>query len=262
MDNEDKDVVNLFDEGDEQLEKAVTAPVVDNQAPSFEVPKKFEGKSVEDVIESYINLEKESGRKSNEIGELRKLTDDILRKQGTQDNSVNEFINESVEDDFDYFDDPAAAVEKAIANNPRMKQWEAQVQSDNQAKAHNDLIALHGDADEVVTSEEFNHWIQGSSGRLKMLQDAHNNNDVELASDILSMYKNVKGTTNDEARTERDAVASRELRSASIERGQPATSSKPMYRRADLIRLKVEDPGRYAGMSKEINEAYADGRVK
>ena len=261
MDNEEE-IVNLFDEGDAEPIQAVTATVVPDEAPAFEIPKKFEGKSVEDVIESYINLEKDNGRKSNEIGELRKLTDDILRKQVAYSPDENEFINESAEEDFDYFDDPAKAVDRAIANNPRMKQLEAQIEADSHKKAHDDLIASHSDADEVVASDGFNQWIKGSNGRLKMLQDAHNSKDVELASDLLSMYKQTAGVINEEARTERDAVAAQELRSAVVERGQPSPNSKPVYRRADLIRLKVEQPSRYEGMAAEIREAYADGRVK
>jgi len=35
-----------------------------------------------------------------------------------------------------------------------------------------------------------------------------------------------------------------------------------MYRRSDLINLQVTDPNRYASLSEEIQEAYAEGRVK
>ena len=40
-----------------------------------ELPKKFQGKSSTEIAEAYENLEKELGRKGQEIGELRKLTD-------------------------------------------------------------------------------------------------------------------------------------------------------------------------------------------
>ena len=46
-----------------------------------ELPKKFQGKSSTEIAEAYENLEKELGRKGQEIGELRKLTDSYLQSQ-------------------------------------------------------------------------------------------------------------------------------------------------------------------------------------
>jgi len=263
MDNEEE-LVNLFDDGDGQPSRAAPSTGVDDleDSISFNMPSKFEGKTKEEIAQAYTNLEKENGRRSNEVGELRKLTDDILRKQVTQSNSADEFINESTYDEPDFFDDPDAAVQKALADNPRLKMLEDRMMKDVQKNAHAELIASHSDADEVVASPEFNHWIQGSSGRLKMLQDAHVNHDVALAGDLLDMYKATGGGVDDKARARRDANASAELKSASMERGRPSVNSKSVYRRADLIRLKIEDPQRWDAMSKEIRQAYADGRVK
>ena len=46
--------------------------------PTSDIPDKFSGKSVEDIVKSYQNLEQELGRKSQEIGELRQLSDSCL----------------------------------------------------------------------------------------------------------------------------------------------------------------------------------------
>jgi hypothetical protein len=35
-----------------------------------------------------------------------------------------------------------------------------------------------------------------------------------------------------------------------------------VYRRADLIRLKMQDPNRYDALSDEIMQAYQEGRVR
>jgi hypothetical protein len=52
------------------------------------------------------------------------------------------------------------------------------------------------------------------------------------------------------------------LKSATTE---SRTSTSPgggkTFRRADLIRLKMEDPNRYESLQDEIYAAYADGRV-
>jgi hypothetical protein len=39
-------------------------------------------------------------------------------------------------------------------------------------------------------------------------------------------------------------------------------TSKKVYRRADLIRLRLENPDRYDALSDEIMKAYSEGRVK
>ena len=41
-----------------------------------------------------------------------------------------------------------------------------------------------------------------------------------------------------------------------------STAGKKIYRRADLIRLRTNDPQRYESLQDEILQAYAQGRVK
>ena len=55
---------------------------------------------------------------------------------------------------------------------------------------------------------------------------------------------------------------SKALKTAAVQQGGTGESTKPVYRRADLIRLRMQDPSRYESMAEEILQAYADGRVK
>jgi len=41
-----------------------------------------------------------------------------------------------------------------------------------------------------------------------------------------------------------------------------STGTGKTYKRADLIRLKMQDPMKYESMQDEIYAAYAEGRVK
>jgi hypothetical protein len=52
------------------------------------------------------------------------------------------------------------------------------------------------------------------------------------------------------------------MKAAAVDTGGAGESSKKIYRRADLIRLKMTDPNRYDALSDEIMQAYSDGRVK
>ena len=254
--------VNLFDDGkpQEKTLEAVIEPVV-NESPSFEVPDKFKGKSKEEIAESYVNLEKEAGRRANEVGELRKLTDQILQQQVAQGAAPqqNEQVNEVGFDDF--IDNPAAAVDQALANNPRLKALEENLINQRGLAAKAQILERHSDVDEIMASPEFQTWITETPTRSKLLQEAHASQDVDLASDVFTMYKQTRQTATEEARVERDSIAKADLKKAAVETGTAPASTKPRYKRSDLIRLKIEQPNRYEAMSAQIRLAYAEGRV-
>jgi hypothetical protein len=44
--------------------------------------------------------------------------------------------------------------------------------------------------------------------------------------------------------------------------GNRNKGTKKVYRRADLIKMKMQDPNRYMAMQDEIMAAYQEGRVK
>jgi hypothetical protein len=52
------------------------------------------------------------------------------------------------------------------------------------------------------------------------------------------------------------------LKAAGVDTGGTGESSKKIYRRADLIQLKLRDPDRYEQLQPEIMAAYAEGRVR
>jgi hypothetical protein len=47
-----------------------------------------------------------------------------------------------------------------------------------------------------------------------------------------------------------------------VDTGGTGEATKRIYRRADLIRLKMNDPARYEALQPEIMAAYQEGRVK
>jgi hypothetical protein len=59
-----------------------------------------------------------------------------------------------------------------------------------------------------------------------------------------------------------EATRKTNLKAAGVDIGGSGESGKRVYRRADLIRLKMTDPNRYEALSDEIMQAYSEGRVK
>jgi hypothetical protein len=62
----------------------------------------------------------------------------------------------------------------------------------------------------------------------------------------------------DNAKQTRDA----QMKTAMVNTAGTGETSKKVYRRADLIRLRLENPDRYDALQDEIMKAYSEGRVK
>ena len=255
---------------EEQDPNVTEAPAYADTAPEPVkdiVPEKYKGKSLEDIVHMHQEAEKLIGRQAQEVGESRKLLDQYLKQQlETKHDS-----QPSKAQEIDWFEDPAKAVNKAVENNPILKQLQEQQAHQAQAVALNTIEKAHPDFASVANSEDFAQWVQGSKVRMQMFTNA-NNYDVDSALELLDTYKSLRNIKQQKVETTRAAdeslkkveeeSRSKSLKAASVQQGGTGESSKPIYRRADLIRLRMQDPNRYDSMADDILQAYADGRVR
>ena len=224
-----------------------------------ELPKKFQGKSSVEIAEAYENLEKELGRKGQEIGELRKLTDSYLQSQISSQSQQT-----TTSEPADFYDNPEEAVRQIIDNHPRFKEFSEQTQQQQAALTAQQLEKAHPDFQEVITDGGFQEWINGSKVRQRLYKEA-DSYDFDAANELLTTWKERQMISktkevNESKKTKRD-VAMKTGEGVSRASGE-STAGKKIYRRADLIRLKQTDPKRYQSLEDEIYEAYAEGRVK
>ena len=247
-------------------EETLEAGEAETQEPAFEVPDKFSGKSVEDIVKSYQNLEQELGRKSQEIGELRSLSDSFLKaeisRNEPQTSQATQNSNNETEEDF--FEYPNKAVNSLIEKHPKFQefqQFQAQ-QQQNTSKAQ--LEKTHPDYIDIVQDSGFQDWVQASKFRTDLFKEADAYN-YDAADELLTHWKerSVIDKTA-EVKEQQEATRKKALKSSKTESRSSAesTAGKKTYRRADLIRLKATDPNRYADLADEIYSAYAEGRVK
>ena len=233
------------------------------------VPDKFAGKSLEDVISSYENLEKELGRKSQEIGELRKLSDSFLQAEMVRNQQTNLQDNQAKPeketlDEYDFFADPDKAVNQAIENHPRFQEFQRFQQQATQQATRSKLEQSHPDFGDIIKDEKFLNWVDGSPIRKQLFQaaDAYN---FDAANELLSTWKDrsminkTKEVNQAEEAKRKDALKAGKAESRS---SSGSTGTGKTYRRADLIRLKIQDPTKYESMQDEIFAAYSEGRVK
>jgi len=220
-----------------------------------ELPEKYRGKSVADVVKMHQEAEKLIGRSMNEVHEVRKLADELIKSQLTPKPKVEEAKP------VDFFENPQEAIRQQIENNPRVlaaEQYAKQVQAE-QAKQR--LNQLHPDVHQIVANEDFRNWIAASKVRQQLFQQA-DSYDLDAANELLSTYKELRAVKQQRETAVDNTARDATLKQVAVDAGGSGESTKKIYRRADLIRLKMRDPAKYEAMQDEILDAYATGRVK
>ncbi len=104
--------------------------------------------------------------------------------------------------------------------------------------------------------------MKSSPIRVGLYARADSEFDFDSANELLSTYKQIRGVKSKQTEDAGEVVRKQNLKTAQVDVGGSGESSRRVYRRADLIRLKMTDPGRYESLSDEIIKAYAEGRVK
>lgn len=257
------EVINLFEDGFddnslvESKDPETSEEVEGGEAGTDELPEKYRGKSIRDIIDMHQNLEKAYGRHNNELGELRQLTDQILKQQ-LETTSANKQADLTSDD---LLDNPSEAINKAVASNPVLTDIQSKLIARERAEQKRAFDAIHPDSQKVLNDPRFVAWVQESPTRLNLFQQAHVNYDYELASELLNLFKTVEKSVDTSVKhKEVKHQMSSPTRNAQSNANQG--QRKPMFRRADLMRLKAEDPDRYERLQPQILEAYSEGRVK
>jgi hypothetical protein len=227
-------------------------------------PDKYKNKSVDDIIKMHQEAEKLIGRQAQEVSEVRKLADELLKRQLDTNKAVPEVDQNAPE--IDFFENPQGAVKRAIESDPAVQEARQAALELKRMKAAQQLSAKHPDFSTVVNDSGFQDWVKGSKVRLDLYARADANFDYEAADELLSTFKELRqvkskaeSTAIQEAGKQQKAQA---LKAAGVDMGGSGEVSKKVYRRADLIRLKMTDPNRYEALQPEIMAAYAEGRVK
>jgi len=254
---EDNVEITELDTQEEQFEQ----PEVTQQAePQDDLPDKYRGKSVEEIVRMHQEAEKLLGKQSSEVGELRKVVDSYIQTQLSQQQQAPQ---KSEDDDYDFFTDPDKAVSRAIENHPKIKEAEQYTQQYKKATALSQLQSKHPDMQQILQDNRFAEWIQGSKIRTQLFVQADQQYDYEAADELFTLWKDRQATVKQTAQAEKagrkEAVKAANTGNA---RGNPDSQSRKIYRRADIIKLMKTDPDRYQSLSDEIMKAYQEGRVK
>lgn len=227
-----------------------------NVAP--EVPDRYRGKSVEDIIKMHQEAEKVIGRQAQEVGEVRKLADELIK----QNLSAKSQPVEQKEPEVDFYEDPQKAIQQTVSQHPDVLAARQAAMELKKLQTQQKLAQEHPDFMQIAADPDFHAWVKSSPVRLGLYAKADAEFDFDSGNELLSTYKALKGVKTQQVQTEQKEKRQQQMKSAQVDTGGTGETSKRVYRRADLIRLKMTDPARYNALSEEIMQAYAEGRVK
>lgn len=223
-----------------------------------ELPEKYRAKSLEEVVRMHQEAERLIGKQAQEVGEVRKLADELIKQNL---NGKSQPIKEE-EPEVDFFENPQKAVQGQIDRHPDVLAARQAGLDFKRMQIQQKLTQDHPDYSQVVNDLEFINWVKSSPIRSGLYAKADAEFDYDSANELLSTFKQLRGVKAKQSDQASDAIRTKSMKAAQVDVGGSGESSKRVYRRADLIRLKMTDPQRYETLSDEIMQAYSDGRVR
>ena len=246
-----------IDEGEQQATPEEEPAAQDTDED--EIPEKYKGKSVKDIVRMHQEAERAIGKQGSEVGELRRIVDEYVRAQTvTKQQQAPE-----VEEEVDFFTDPDKAIARAIEKHPKVREAEQLSAQMKKAEALANLKAAHPDFTEVVNDGSFAEWVNKSKVRQELFSRADRSYDFDAANELLTTWKERSQVVNQTKEVEKvQRKQAVKTASTGATKGSGETASKKTYRRADIIELMRTNPDRYEQLAPEIMQAYAEGRVK
>ena len=246
---------------DETSQVEATPPVEAKEPEEEELPEKYRGKTLAQIAKMHQEAEKLIGRQASEVHEVRSLADQLLKQQLEASNKKTTAIEES-QDEEDFFADPKQSIARTVEKHPAVLEAKQAALEIKKMKTAQQLASKHPDFQTIAADAGFQDWVKASHIRLNLFAKADAEYDFDSADELLSTYKALKQVKRSTEVQQAKQATEKTLKSATVDTGGTGESSKRVYRRADLIRLRMTDPDRYNALENEIMAAYAEGRVK
>ena len=223
-----------------------------------ELPEKYRDKSLDEIVKMHQEAEKLIGKQAQEVGEVRKLADELIKQNlGSRQQQTRQ-----EEPEVDFFENPQKAVQRTVDNHPDILAARQVTLEMKRAQIQQRLAQEHPDFGEIAKDQDFANLVKSSPVRIKIFEQADSGYDFDSANELLSTYKQLRTVKSKQVSDEGEVTRKQNLKAVGVDVGGSGESSKKVYRRADLIQLQLRDPDRYAALSDEIMQAYVEKRVR
>lgn len=243
----------------------------DNTQPPPEDPR-FAGKSTEDIVNMYRNLESHSGRLASQLGESKTMLNQLILGKREADLRQGSGQQEPVKvQPADLLSNPTEALDRYLQSrgNPEVTSLKERLNQLESQLSQTNFVTKHKDADEITADPAFARWVAQTPLRQRLASGAANGNyadaDLLLSEWNAASKSDTPNVTNARERAQQLAKGlALESNNASSEGGNGAsTRSAKTFRRGDLIALRQSNPEKYENpaFQREIVKAYQENRV-
>jgi len=239
------------------------------ERPAY-IPEKFWTGDVQESLDKmangYKSLESAYGRMANDLGTQRKLTDRLLSLDKEAAPKKEEKALPVV-DVKGLVDKPNETLDSYMtAREERLRQeYNQQLQQLQLAHLEQEFAKKHPNYQEIASSPEFSQWVTSSPLRARVAQLA-SSGDYSAADELLTEFEVQRKAVppKEEVEQKQRLEAARQASTTSAAQAPSSSPKGKIYRRADLIKMKLERPDQYSdpAYQEEIMRAYAEGRVK
>lgn len=237
--------------------------------PEDSLPEKYRGKTAAEIAEMHRNLESELGRARNEIGQVRRLADELLginRAQAVRTEAANQQQRKPLTPD-DLLSNPEQAVTAVV--KAEADQRDA-AQADRLSRLEAELLMArferkHPEYRTTMEDPKFVEWVQKSSLRGRLAQAAASG-DYNSADELFTLYSEAQAVTQSTQKSSTDQARSAGLArpggSQTATAGTSQSANKQVWSRAKLMEMRLNNPEEFERLQPEILRAYAEKRVK
>ena len=248
-------------------EEETTTSALETILEGDEVPVKFQGKPVAEILNSYKNLESQHGRLNQELGQTR-----AQLAQSTTQSTPSQDAPPPVEiDTAKLLENPREAIEQVVNHATakadsetatRMAQMQAELDESR-------FLNAHPNYQSQASTDQFRSYVQADPYRQQMAVAAAQG-DWKQAHALMDSYTSSSDYADpaavEAARAKTVADAKQQAKETSLEtgaNGEAAVSGK-VYSKAAIMKMRLEDPDTYEdpATQAELLKAYAEGRVK
>lgn len=255
-----------------ELAAAQNAQATNQQdTPPSDIPEKYRGKSLMDIIAMHQNAESELGRKNNEVGVIRKLADELIGVRAAERQANRPEPRKPITSD-DILTDPEnkilevvreATVADVQAQNDRLARLEASIQIQDFEKKHPGFQT-------TMQSPEFGQWLQNGSQYRKGLALKASQGSFEAADELFGLYKEHLSAAPSRETKDEGTDATAAARAATTVRSGgshangvvPSSNDKKIWSRTELLDMRINRPDEFDARQPEILAAYAEKRVR
>lgn len=256
------------DEALKQAQDELDKELEDTKKTSGEIPDKYRGKSLEEVIAIAENMEKRASRLGHEVGQLRQLRTQVELGTPTKKPEKKEVNVDAL------LENPEQAVETIVSQSSQVRELKDQVERISNDTAKREFEHNFPDYASDLQNDEFIEWALKNPVR-RVLAQAADKYDFSAASELWSMWQErneLVAEANKQKAEQRKQEKDKRLKDGTLESGTGnSTETKKVFSRRDIRDIKtralqgdpkamdiVNDPE----WNAQVMQAYVDKRAR